>query len=1281
MTDKAHLDELSFLHSRGGILPEGHAAMHHRDQLRRERQAEYQAYLNHHHSSNTATGTLDRGNVNRSSPRGNMIPSSTSSSLLAEKRRALARERDCELVSTPSQDRPPHPYHYTSSPDKYAPRERGETENRRDHMGSTTDRRGAVNGSGQHWRDRQYGDDHSRFNLPSNRYDHQREERIEEEKRYNGQYGGDIYQHRGAGVGRGRRDEESQDNDGGGGGLRQVHFERNSEDNVERIDLHGPSTRHNTRKQWDEEEEGLIQWARGQGKSVGPSSSKISRASIPPSSSHRNDKRGGSRSLSAPVVGGIANLGAGSDESDKKRKQREYAEQLRAQMREKQTAKEREREGRASDSLPAVSYRRSEDSRRSPATNHVTSSLQHTVESKSSPRRDYPRRHDRDRVHFSPRSTERDSRHHHTRYSSPPNNHYETSSKTVNPPYWPGLYYGGFPYPPPSNFPHPPPPPPSGLPFYPPPPSLPPSLSNPYLAPYYPSHPAAGGFEPESRRGTNHDQNGSSSLQRVKEGGEKFSLPGSSGGGEGAKVSKDAYRAQLMDQMREKQETRRRENLEKNEFDHRKEQEIYDPFGKGGCGAPIRDRRGQLVTDLKHMKKVNDERMIIGLPSTTPLPGEVAEGGAAGVLENSLTEHTSPLTSYDVRRSKELQSKMLQEGYKEVLERQMREKEELKRKEKEESERTEQMEAERIHKELKMLEEKYKHEKEREKEKQYELKMKNEAMKREKEEKEREELERKTEEERCSQEMLRLEAEQKKQMLIDNMERQLPPQNHVRSNSPPIPTLRKLNPQFAGYPTVPNTQQQQQRSASPPVPTISHKLLIGGTGNPPPDKRDHGSAHNAAVPQPSIQQQQDQRQKPGSPAAASVLGNSQPVMRSSSACAAIQANTTSTDGDSGGGGGDGGRTTVHVLSPSRSAHQLPRTSIAPTLIPTSTSNPNPSSSTIPEPISTQPPVPVEEDKMERMLKNLRSMRQMLESERQKVTIHKQPDPVTTVGFAGASPHTRAPGDTTDTRAGGKPEFWKPRLAAPRKSGNPASNAPSNKNTQQQQQQQQGEHRQRKQWQPTFTEPHGVPQSSHDHCVNTQAPGHFTGSAGKEGSLTSKDTAINPHFCDRGDAVRRKTPPMWLRPRGPDLAVGGGRGPPLDTNSYVNRAPSVGGQSQFSITTLDVDSMARRNEERMQRLESILNTQARDSRSPQTVISDFLTRNSRAKDATRSNSTHRAATQPPITTAHTHRASERPQGLGSDFVSAPSGTSSRLSQRSHELDCETSYQPVAASTPT
>lgn len=1167
--------------------------MYHREQLRRERQAEYQAFLRQQQATN-------RGSNTRAPT---TIPSSDS---LEEKRRALARERESELLSCQSHDQLPQ-HHYTASADNNTHREKMDHQR---NTWSTADRqRVHVN--------RGHTTSHQFREVPSERYD-QRERRIQEERQYLGHHDGSHFLS-------GEMDRRGHWNKGSGA-PRQVHFEHDYNSDVERIEAQEPRKGHNPRGQWDEEEEGLIQWAREQGKSRDPGI----RARTPPSypSTNRNADKINNRSISAPVVAGIAALGAGDTENDRRRKQKEYAEQLRAQMKEKEMTKKRERAGLSSDyqasdyQATSVGHKRARDPQQRPS--HNSKFNTDTDEYKSSTMRGHPYRHER--VHFSP---DRDSRHDHSKYDSHHETHYrpvDSSSKTSYPsmpPYWPGYYYGGFPYPPPSNFPLLPP---NGVPFYPPPPpSLPPSLSNPYLAAYHPP-PPAGEFRSESKGGMKRSQEGLKdhlSPRKVQERGDEESKFNSSGGSEISKISKELYRSELLEQMREKRESKQREQREKSEFERRKELEVYDPFGKGGCGAPLKDKRGHLVTDLKQMKKVNDERMIIGLPSTTPLPGEVAEGGAAGVLNNSLTEQqSSPQSSYDIRRSKELQSKIVQEGYREVLEQQMREREELKRKEKENKSKEEELEAERIQKELKILEEKYKQEKEREREKQHELKMKNEAMKREKEEKERAELERKQEEERREQEALRLEAEQKKQRLIDNMERQLSSHKQVRSNSPPIPTLRKLKSQFASPPTAPTHPQLQQRSSSPPVPTLRHKQLLDGTASQPQAEHIVSSVYNTAT-QPSTQQLRSS--SPIVPAlrnklsAVSASGQPPQAKRSSSAHSGLpQTHGTGNDPSS------------------HSAHQLPRLPIPQAHLPTSASNPTPPTALAPPAV--QPPLPVQEDEMENVLKNLHSMRQKLENERQKVSIHPQPHPVATSHPPAANVDSKAVSNTGTVHPSIKPQFLRPRLAAPRKTSSTSGNPYPGKA------QQAVEHRQRRKWQASPNEPSKappIPQLPHTH-TNVQNNQQIIRNEG----MFPTDTL--------------KPLPVWLRP--------GGSGGQNSEDGFVlphYRAPSVGGQSQFSIATLDVDSMARRNEERMQRLENILNRQSRDSRTPQTILSDFLARNSRARDATQSNNTHPAPSMQPSSFYSTQRVKDR----NTDFTSES------------RPDCETGYHPVAASTPT
>lgn len=115
-----------------------------------------------------------------------------------------------------------------------------------------------------------------------------------------------------------------------------------------------------TSRGWEEEEQELMSWARGQGHGRGGSKSRhVTRARTPPEvesslrtkvnqDAHQSAKM---RSISAPVIhensssGGILGLGRRTEDSAETRrnKQKEYAEILRAQIREREEAKARER--------------------------------------------------------------------------------------------------------------------------------------------------------------------------------------------------------------------------------------------------------------------------------------------------------------------------------------------------------------------------------------------------------------------------------------------------------------------------------------------------------------------------------------------------------------------------------------------------------------------------------------------------------------------------------------------------------------------------------------------------------------------------------------------------------------------------------------------------------------------------------------------------------------------------------------------------------------------------
>ncbi|KAK9829711.1 hypothetical protein WJX72_007471 [[Myrmecia] bisecta] len=85
---------------------------------------------------------------------------------------------------------------------------------------------------------------------------------------------------------------------------------------------------------------------------------------------------------------------------------------------------------------------------------------------------------------------------------------------------------------------------------------------------------------------------------------------GSDAGKMEADMRKAAYRAELEAQMRQNKEAKEREKQAGLQDDLRKHQEAvyYDPFGKGGGGAPLRNAQGQIMTDLSHVRKMQQEQ-------------------------------------------------------------------------------------------------------------------------------------------------------------------------------------------------------------------------------------------------------------------------------------------------------------------------------------------------------------------------------------------------------------------------------------------------------------------------------------------------------------------------------------------------------------------------------------------------------------------------------------------------------------------------------------------------
>lgn len=74
------------------------------------------------------------------------------------------------------------------------------------------------------------------------------------------------------------------------------------------------------------------------------------------------------------------------------------------------------------------------------------------------------------------------------------------------------------------------------------------------------------------------------------------------------------YKSELEKQVQERQMQKQREKLDQDRLNKIYEQQVWDPWGKGGAGAPIRDKDGKLVADRSKLAQSWNKMMDTNLP-------------------------------------------------------------------------------------------------------------------------------------------------------------------------------------------------------------------------------------------------------------------------------------------------------------------------------------------------------------------------------------------------------------------------------------------------------------------------------------------------------------------------------------------------------------------------------------------------------------------------------------------------------------------------------------------
>ncbi|XP_070974284.1 centrosome and spindle pole-associated protein 1-like isoform X2 [Oncorhynchus clarkii lewisi] len=292
-------------------------------------------------------------------------------------------------------------------------------------------------------------------------------------------------------------------------------------------------------------------------------------------------------------------------------------------------------------------------------------------------------------------------------------------------------------------------------------------------------------------------------------------------------------RSQIFCQIQERRERRRLDREETDRYEAKLEADMknHDPWGRGGGGAPLRDSRGNLITDLHQMHKHNEEAYIN--PETWQ---KSARATMAVPREDTRPPSTHRVSGFAQAPSfargsifgnlPTPQQLHEQEKYKAYLKQQIEEKRRKEAEERECQRLQEEKEEKRLAEQRERIQREYEEEQDRKKRKEMEQKAKN------------DELIRLAEERKKEVERTKKEAEEKENSALRKQyekERWARLQEVPREPSPPIPTLQKRHqaPQYSPRPpsmdshrvtTVPLSERSLSGLQSPPVPARRNQL-------------------------------------------------------------------------------------------------------------------------------------------------------------------------------------------------------------------------------------------------------------------------------------------------------------------------------------------------------------------------------------------------------------------------------------------------------------------------
>jgi len=289
------------------------------------------------------------------------------------------------------------------------------------------------------------------------------------------------------------------------------------------------------------------------------------------------------------------------------------------------------------------------------------------------------------------------------------------------------------------------------------------------------------------------------------------------------------YQEELKKQMEEKKRAKELKEQEEERYNRKIELEMreYNPWGKGGGGAPMKDEGGKTISDLRQMRQINDEvsnnpeklRQKV-LSTRSPQPPDRIQHQASFISPMDDAIDTLQATPRNFGRSNPFESKQShsqksqKDVYKEELQKQIDEKKRVEAEKREKLRIEEEKEERRLEEQNRKMQEEFEAEKQKKQEKIDQQRRKNEELHLQSEEKKRVEKEHKNESE-----------------MIREQENKSKKQNKLHESPQQTARLKKLQPVIADGEKIPRTPVVPFRKTLPTSTNKSDDVQLSNYNN------------------------------------------------------------------------------------------------------------------------------------------------------------------------------------------------------------------------------------------------------------------------------------------------------------------------------------------------------------------------------------------------------------------------------------------------------------------